>query len=152
MIISSEYMSKITEKLFVGNSHSARDLEMLRRNGITAIVNVAKDLSDPWFDGIRAYKIGLMDGDSEENKGNISLAAGLIQELIENELATVLVHCHEGRSRSCLVAAVAMCYMDSGLSFTDSVGIVKERRPIGFIKTGLLDQTSRELGLKYEWK
>ena len=102
-------ITKILEHLYFGNSRSARDENILRQNNITASVNVAKDLNDPWIDGVKSYKIGLMDGNHPDNKHGYIVAAQLVIYLMRQG-ERVLLHCHEGRSRSVAVGAIAMAY------------------------------------------
>lgn len=55
------YKNEEGAKLFIGNSYDARDEKVLREIGITAVVNVARDLNDPFYPGIKYYKAGMID-------------------------------------------------------------------------------------------
>lgn len=118
--------------LFLSGSDGARDLDLLRENGISTVVNCAVNLDfnyvlDPALDAepgkvatghgaVRAYKIGLIDGDGNPARmmlaGYYILDGALKQQLPERasypnrERGNVLVHCRGGRSRS--VALVAL--------------------------------------------
>lgn len=139
-------INQITENLFVGSSLAARDKKILDENNITAVVNVAKDLNDPWFDGIKSFKVGLMDGDSPENAGQYVRAWAVVASLIRAG-ERVLVHCHEGRSRSCAVAAIALVLDGKASHYTEAVKMVHENRPGSHIKDGHLAHIEEAINL-----
>lgn len=136
--------------LFVGNSRAARTPDILKTNGITAVVNVARDLDDPPVDGILTFKFGLTDGHSDNNKAIILVSAfDTIYNLIQQSNETVLVHCHEGVSRSPAAAILYIARIIAGYTRADGTNhtfnspledaykILQEKRPIAFINKGL---------------
>lgn len=118
--------------LFISGSDGARDLDLLADNGITTVINCAVNLDFnyvrepalPEEPGkvaaghgvIRAYKIGLIDGDGNPERmmlaGYYILDGALKQVLPEKESypnrrrGNVLVHCRGGRSRSVALTAL----------------------------------------------
>jgi protein-tyrosine phosphatase len=91
-------------QLWIGNAGDARDAQSLRAKGITAVLNVATDLvSPPDVDPIR-FKVGLTDGPSNSS-ASYQAAADLLDYLLSKG-HKVLLHCHEGRSRSAAVATL----------------------------------------------
>ncbi len=119
-------------KLYIGDTEGARDLALLKENGITTVVNCAVNLdinyvTEPSIPAagmqcaagtgaIRSYKLGLVDGagnpESMMLAGYYLLYGAAHQELPEKpsyprrERGNILVHCRGGRSRS--VALVAL--------------------------------------------
>jgi hypothetical protein len=118
--------------LFISGSDGARDLALLARHGITTVVNCAVNLDFNYVEtpilqaepgkvaaghgAIRAYKIGLIDGDGNPERmmlaGYYILDGALKQVLPEKdsypqrERGNVLVHCRGGRSRSVALTAL----------------------------------------------
>ena len=98
-------MTKITSNIWIGNSHDAlHEKEVLKREGITAILNCAWDLKNEMLshtDGFVMAQCGL----SDDGLNSVYAAQSAILQLanlVEKE-HKVLVHCHMGRSRSVLV-------------------------------------------------
>ncbi len=125
-------MTQITDKIWIGNSQDAKNIQALKDAGITAILNCAIDLAPAlgWKDGFKHYHIGLVDG-----PGNGRLiyhaAASILYHLMESE--KTLVHCHEGRSRSAMVVAMALASKlhEGHMSMIPQmIDFVKEKRPI----------------------
>lgn len=100
-------MNRITERIWIGDSHDARNITALKEHDIRYLLNCAEDLPSRlhWEHGIRSFHCGLCDG---ENHPSLYLAAIHILESIHDGDNRVLVHCHEGRSRSVYVVA---CYL-----------------------------------------
>lgn len=122
-------MNQINEHIWAGSSSDPKNLDALRLNKISAILNVANDLDIPinWHKEAMLYtKCGLIDG-----QGNAVVrfrcAVDLLVSLI-GDGHVVLVHCHEGKSRTC---SVILAYLMRNLSMTyeDALLLVKEKRP-----------------------
>lgn len=126
-------MDQITDNVWLGNSQDAKNADALRAAGIICILNCAEDLPPAlgWRDGFRNYHAGLSDG-----PGNCPLlyhaARNILYSLMSRKMNT-LVHCHEGRSRSAFISAMAMAsfYDEGHLSMTPKwVEIIKTKRSI----------------------
>jgi len=125
----------ILDNFFIGNAHGSRTIDLLKDNGIRAIVNVAKDLNDPWFPDILSFKFGIIDGHSSENNYFLyQQAAETILFLMDNEVPTLL-HCHEGISRSGAVGALVVASR-LGIKLGEAVVFLQTKRPAIFINNG----------------
>ena len=127
--------------LFVGGTAAARDVNLLRRHGISTVVNCAINVDVNYVaasgeDGedeesgalcraglapFRVFKLGLVDGDNPAGMmlgGYCILYGALHQTMPEKESyprqvnGNVLVHCREGRSRSVALAALYLHLRD----------------------------------------
>ena len=100
-------MNKITDNIYLGSSQDAQHRKpQLKAAGITAILNVARDLTNATttHKEFEMYHIGIMD--SGGNRVTMAYAALIVFHTLLDAGHTVLVHCHEGKSRSAgLVAA-----------------------------------------------
>lgn len=93
-------MNKIRDNIFLGGWSDATKLDVLKTNGITAVLNVALDQPDPDFfnEGIRNVYIGL--GDCNYNKPHMKELAIFALEKLLDAGEIVYVHCVAGASRS----------------------------------------------------
>lgn len=107
--------------LFVGNSHDARAPE-----GVTAILNCANDLDVPAPDGVVRSKCGLIDGNGNRMAAYYSAVLQLAVLMHQNH--RVLVHCHEGRSRSVMVALSYMRLWGE-VGWDEGLAIIRQTRP-----------------------
>ncbi|WP_429811927.1 dual specificity protein phosphatase family protein [Ensifer sp. B1-9] len=118
--------------IFIAGKEGASDLDLLRSNGITTVVNCAVNLDFNFVRAsqfvsdhrssvhgpgeIRYYKVGLIDGDGNPETQMLAahyiLRAALEQVLPEKpsyprrERGAVLVNCRGGRSRSVAVVSL----------------------------------------------
>lgn len=128
----AEKLGEDAVSLFIGGSDAARDLALLRENGITTVINCAVNLDinyvlDPahpaepgkcaaGHGAIRSYKIGLID--DEGNPVRMMLAGyyildGALTQIMPDrpsyphrDRGNILVHCRSGRSRSVALTAL----------------------------------------------
>jgi len=118
--------------LYIGDTEGARDLGLLRRLGISTVVNCAVNLdinyvTEPDYPAtatlcaagpgaIRYHKLGLVDGAGNPElmllAGYYLLSGAIHQEFPERasyprrDRGNILVHCRGGRSRSVAVVAL----------------------------------------------
>lgn len=144
--------------LYIGGSDGARDLDLLREHSISTVVNCAVNLDfnyvvDPvlgaepgkvatGFGAIRAYKIGLIDGEGNPARmmlaGYYILDGALKQRLPERatypnrERGNILVHCRGGRSRSVALTALYLSknQKDKFPTFDAALAHVREKREL----------------------
>lgn len=120
-------MNQITDNIWIGDSHDARNAEALRAAGITAILNVAHDLRDVlgWPEFHLAH-CGLIDGPGNRLEHYVAAVNQLIAFIKDGH--RVLIHCHAGHSRS---VSVAIMYLDreSKFGWEHWRAYIRERRP-----------------------
>lgn len=91
----------ITDKICIGDSSDAKQLE----SSIDSTLNVAIDLDIALRAGnADRHKVGLIDGPG--NDEFTLMAAVIMLHSLNRKYRRVLVHCHEGKSRSVMVVAV----------------------------------------------
>ncbi|KAJ8561591.1 hypothetical protein ON010_g8090 [Phytophthora cinnamomi] len=135
--------------LYVSNLQVARDSAKLRALGITHVVNCCGELKH-YEDGVeqpaasrdsnfQVLKLLLRDDASEDLTPFLPQVMGYIaacrqsdppalSEKSDNE-CKVLVHCHQGVSRSCAFA-IAYVMLEQGLSYHEAAAMVKRQRAI----------------------
>lgn len=142
--------------LYLGGMIVASDLTLLRRYGVTTVINCAVNLdinyiTEPPDDGghvaygrapIRSYKLGMVDGPGNPDgllvAGYHLLHGALHQTWPETESypvrerGNVLVHCRGGRSRSVIVVALYLhiAYPGRYPDLMDAVAEVRTRRKL----------------------
>ena len=93
-------LTQITKQIFLGDLDDVLDAP---NKGVTAVINVAKELNDPYLPNVKQVKIGLED-DSIPQVPLINIAVNVLTSLINNG-DVVLVHCAMGLSRSPYIVA-----------------------------------------------
>lgn len=124
-------MHKVSDKIFLGSSNDAlHRFHLLPSYGITAILNVAKDLTNLFVNHtqFRITHVGLGDGEGNP-KGLLYSAVMSLAGLIWDG-HTVLVHCHEGRSRSPTVVATYLVAKEEWPSIELALDFLHSCRPV----------------------
>lgn len=162
--VCSEILPKF---LFVSNLVVARDPQKLRELGITHIVNCCEELCQESPDPAGAYtnpvnpsqpfrsaapiehlRLALRDDTHEDLSWFFYQVMSFIQNAQLSQRSPpgrVLVHCHQGISRSCAFVVAYFMYQQSqrqGLTpnFRDALAMVKAQRPIASPNTAFLCQ------------
>ncbi len=144
--------------LFISGKEGASDLDLLRRNGITTVVNCAVNLDFNFVEQpqivsdhegsvygpgeIRYYKIGLIDGagnpETQMVAAHYILRAALEQILPDKpsyprrDRGSILINCRGGRSRSVAVVALFLhlTLPDEFPTLDDAIGFVRLKREL----------------------
>lgn len=96
-------MIRISDKLWVGDAHDADHAD------VGAILNVARDLlGKRGWPTVEYAQVGLVDGPGNSISAYCAATLALVD--LMRRCQRVLVHCHEGRSRS---LAVAVMYLNT---------------------------------------
>ena len=106
-------MNKIRNNLYVGNAKDATNATYLKKEKITAILNVAYEVNDPIYSitDIRTHKVGLADS-SDNSKPVRQLAIDTLKSLLQAK-EKVLVHCGAGQSRAVFVTCFALADLEN---------------------------------------
>lgn len=132
-------MNKIRDNIYLGSWQPAADLQQLKDNAITAVLNVALDCEDPDFfnEGISNVKVGL--GDCDYNKSHMKDLAVLALERLIIAGERVYVHCVAGASRSPYVVAKYLAKTE-GSNLRDKTMELHNLRPEVFPQSPLYDE------------
>lgn len=99
-------MQRITDRIYIGNSHDAMNAPAMKKIGITAMLNVAHDLDCCTHEDVLSFKCGLTDGPWPFNTTGAVAAVKLLRSL-QVQYRT-LVYDHTGLSRSPFIVSLAL--------------------------------------------
>merc|ERR1719456_907474 len=89
--------------LFVGPVTASFCFHLLRKLGVTTIINCTADLpapdSEALSDDIKWHRLALEDTEDQDLSASLEEGLNIIDEAARKG-GRVLVHCHEGKSRS----------------------------------------------------
>ncbi len=123
-------MNKITDNIYLGSSQDGLHRKpQLKVAGITAILNVARDLTNTTttHKEFEMYHVGIMDGGG--NAATMAYAALIVFHTLLDAGHTVLVHCHEGKSRSAGLVAAYLTGWDEFRDIDAAEAFLKTKRP-----------------------
>lgn len=126
---SSDY--SLLPRIFIGNKYDAQNYDLLKENGIHAIINCAYELENmEQYSDIAYIILPLKDCSSYEllYDDHFIKAFEFLCSAKKNSHA-VLVHCGEGRSRSATIVLGALMH-STGMTFDTAYATVAEKRPI----------------------
>jgi len=127
--------------LFVGPATSCC-FHLLRKLGVTCIVNCTKDLPPPTPEQLGSsmqwHRIAVEDTECQDMSQLMEDGFKIIDEVIKAG-GRVLVHCHEGKSRS---VALCLAYMvaQEQRPLADALSFIKTKRPVARPNAGFLKQ------------
>ncbi len=98
-------MTRVFERVYLGDAHDADRLADTNPFGITAVVNVSTEVHRHWREGI-TYVYSCLDEPERLDPRRFERIMMTISDLVR--AGTVLVHCVEGSSRSPVIVAVYM--------------------------------------------
>jgi len=121
---------------------------LLRKLGVTLVVNCTEDLVAPSEEalvGIQWHRLALADEEEQDLDAALEEGLALIDQA-RDAGGRVLIHCHEGKSRSVSVC-LAYFMTRERRSLADALAFVKTRRKQARPNAGFMKQLS-ELELK----
>lgn len=95
----------IIERLWIGDWKSSQDYPFLKKNGITVILNMTKDIENKFPTKIEYSRVSLDDSLKQKDYDIMTKTLKYTSEFIHKhrdiDNKSVLVHCHQGMQRSC---------------------------------------------------
>ncbi|KAF0556690.1 dual specificity protein phosphatase 19 [Gigaspora margarita] len=136
---NNKYATNILPRLFLGSLVAATDEDWLEEHKITHILTVANGIL-PSFPESFTYKvIPIRDHPSQNISTHFEEVFEFIQSVLDQEDSNILVHCHQGVSRSASVV-IAYIMRSQQLSFEDAFKLVKGKRSAIRPNAGFLKQ------------
>jgi len=129
--------------LLVGPATSACCFHLLRKIGVTLIVNCTEDIPEPTKEalgGIAWHRLALADVEEQDLGAALEEGLSLIDEAKASN-GRVLVHCHEGKSRS-ISMCLAYLMTREKLPLAAALEFVKGRRKQARPNVGFMRQLS----------
>ena len=135
-------ISEIVRGLWVGNGRAARDVNFLKNQGITHVINCTPTPSADGWDLSCYLQLDLKDdplsaGQFATPRTPLTIEVldrthTFIGEALKNN-GKVLVHCEHGQSRSVAVATAFLCAQDPHLTSRDAQAYIETKRSVAGI-------------------
>ncbi|KAF7363014.1 Dual specificity protein phosphatase 12-like isoform X1 [Mycena venus] len=142
--LMNDDITEILPNLFLGSEAGARNLELLRRRGITHILTVMADpvpQSDQTSDNFRRMQISVQDWPDQDLMSHFKDSNAFIDAARFTAQEGVLVHCAQGVSRSAtIVTAYLMASHPPLYDDVAALAYLRARRPIVQPNSGFLSQ------------
>uniref|UniRef100_A0A6J0UKX6 Dual specificity phosphatase 28 n=1 Tax=Pogona vitticeps TaxID=103695 RepID=A0A6J0UKX6_9SAUR len=121
-------LCKVTDSLFISNSRSACNENLLAQEKISLCINVSRQQPFPSSQKIQTLRVPVFDDPSEDLHRYFESCSDAIEGTVQSG-GKCLVYCKNGRSRS---AALCIAYLMryQNLSLKDAFEIVKMARPV----------------------
>ncbi|XWS63743.1 hypothetical protein CRYUN_Cryun06bG0127900 [Craigia yunnanensis] len=127
--------SRIADHIYLGSDAVAKNREILRKNGITHVLNCVGFVCPEYFKNDLVYKtLWLQDIPSEDITSVLYDVFDYFEDVREQG-GRVLVHCFQGVSRSTSLVIAYIMWM-KGQSFEDAFQYVKSARGVTNPNTG----------------
>lgn len=131
-------MSKITNRIFLGNFKDACDYDFISNNDIKLVINLAEEVPISYNLNIKHLHYFLKDVSSQIITDVIYSVYDHMVNFFKSSDGNVLFHCYAGVSRSASVL-IGFLMLYSNISLGDAYSFVKSRRRIikpniGFIR------------------
>lgn len=131
--------SRIADHIYLGSDAVAKNREILRKNGITHVLNCVGFVCPEYFKHDLVYKtLWLQDSPSEDITSILYDVFDYFEEVREQG-GRVLVHCCQGVSRSTSLVIAYLMWRE-GQSFEDAFQYVKAARGVTNPNTGFAFQ------------
>ena len=134
---ASALCSQVEGHLFVSGQQPAEQLSTLLQSGITDIVNTAEMVVPcKYREYFQYYGIKMRDSPSENIMNYFPHCVAAVEQTRKKKGA-ILIHCHQGVSRSCTLVAAYLMWRH-GLSPEDAVERVRDARGVARPNPGFL--------------
>lgn len=126
--------NEIVPGLWVSDLDTALNKDFIEKNNIKTVVNATEYAPFLKIDkSIRQFRVPIADSKSDNDilYGYLPMAVTFIEDGLANG-DNVLVHCHQGISRSCSIVAAYLLKQNCDKSFDDIVDYMQSRRRQAF--------------------
>ncbi|EGC38336.1 hypothetical protein DICPUDRAFT_12401, partial [Dictyostelium purpureum] len=125
--------SKVNDRLYISGGYVSEKLEILKKNGITHIINASDSYQNVYEGQFEYLKLDLKDNVNEKISDIFEKTIDFIERAMEND-GVVLIHCNKGISRStCLCCLWIMkkerCCLKKALDMVKIARPVSEPNP-----------------------
>ena len=122
MYHSDSPIDQITEHIYLGDFRAADDITILKDNGITHIINCAKDMPEVFLNDFNYLSLNLKDIPGEDLTEAICLSMQFMKDAHK-----VFIHCKQGVSRS---ASIVIAYLikNKNMSYETALSYVQMKR------------------------
>jgi atypical dual specificity phosphatase len=127
--------------LVIGNAAAASAFAAMRNLGVECILNVTADIIEPSpseLGNIEWYRIPLQDIETQDVTDALNEGLAIIDQVAAGG-GKVLIHCHEGRSRSVTLALAYLIARDR-MPLADAINFIKSHRPEAQPNAGFMRQ------------
>jgi predicted protein tyrosine phosphatase len=143
-------LDKIDDRLYLGGEHAASNYEIIRKNKISHIINVAINSTTYDHSDIKIVKCQI-DDEAIAPDGYFESMANLLYSMLQdtNDIENILVHCVAGISRS---ATVILSYLilHQKMSFYAALSKIEKNRDIVSPHPLLIYSMLRDFGDRIE--
>ena len=154
---ASAAANEVHPRIYVGNFKASQDIQWLRENKITVIVNCTKDLKFcPTIENTfvkYTYRIPIDDNLELEEIDNLTRWApeavfSIVQHWREGHC--ILIHCAAGMQRSAATAAMTIYVLQGYSDYKQAISQVKSGRPIAFLPSANFKTSIQQFALYYD--
>lgn len=128
---------EVVPRVWLGSQSAAKDLNVLRENHISHIVNTASEVPCHFMQHFEYHRIALCDDADEDVSTHFDAFLGFMKALPED--AAVLIHCQAGISRSVTFLLVFLM-AEHSMTLREAFFLIKERRPQAGPNVGYWEQ------------
>ena len=127
--------NKITDRIYIGNSTSAKNKEFFKKNKISAVLNCTSDIPNYLCKDIQYLRIPVEDSLKQKDfklfYNYLPVIVEYIHKVVDIEKGNILVHCWAGMQRS--TGAVAAYMMKYNLkSLNSAAKLIHSKRKEAF--------------------
>jgi protein-tyrosine phosphatase len=132
-------LTAVNDWLYISGSGAAEDVSRIVSSGITHVVNAAAMVTSTSYpDSVRCLRLWTADAAGVDLFAIFPVVLEFAVDA-RSKGGRVLVHCSQGISRSCALS-IALIMFFEGLSYTDAMAVVKQKRRVCSPNAGFLAQ------------
>ncbi len=129
-------VDQITKRIWLGDYTTAKNKDFFKKNNIKAVLNCTKDVPNYFKndESIEYLRIPVDDSLQEVDFKKMYYYFPIIIEFLNKtvniEKKNALVHCVQGKARSCI--ALAVFFVSQGMKPDDALELILKKRPDAF--------------------